>query len=120
MSTTRHFYIRDNFGRGLATVAYRQSFTNRNMVVEYGASFCHPTDQFNRMEGRNMATKRIQKKLVLPEDFTANQVIQALLKKVMRTQSNCPRRVRKAIKERLRQVSNRPREINGNRAPAEF
>jgi len=119
MSTvTRHFYVRDSFGHGLATVAYRQSFSRDKMTVEYGTSFCHPSDAFDRMEGRNRAIERMKNKIVLPEKLSANEVIHVLLKKILRSSPNCPRRVRKAVKERLRQVERRPREVNGNRRPA--
>lgn len=54
---TSYYYYRDEYVD--ITIAYRRKRTRDHII--YGASFCHPIDQFSKKLGRKIAEGRMNK-----------------------------------------------------------
>lgn len=81
-STTCYFYHSNN-GYNL-TVAYKREHADMNgdSNVVYGAAFCHPSDQFNKKIGRDIAEDRMNdgdSTIHMPYDSKRYQVHEAII-----------------------------------------
>tara|TARA_Y100001963_G_C6666396_1_gene392947 strand:- start:287 stop:586 length:300 start_codon:yes stop_codon:yes gene_type:complete len=77
-------YFYHNERQYKVTIAYRRehAIPNRESKVIYGASFCHPSDQFNKKVGREIAEDRMNggdSIISMPFDSKRYEVHEAIL-----------------------------------------
>jgi hypothetical protein len=103
MSTVKFLYLHDRYGKKHGVVAYDVKGKGVGSV-SYNLSLCNDKDSFDKEAGKELAFQRVNSSpnlLSVPRDPHNVQIVQAVLKKIVRT-STMPTKARKLARAALK------------------
>lgn len=103
MSTVKFLYLHDRYGKKHGVVAYDVKGKGVGSV-SFNLALCNDKDPFNKDLGKNLALQRVQDSpnlLSVPQDPQNVQIVQAVLKKIVRN-ATMPIKARKLARMALK------------------